>query len=285
MIIYDISNIFFEVVHSYYSKESKPLTKDLLRGLMLERLAFFGRKFKKYSDKQILAFDSRNGYWRRDYFKPYKVNRKLKRDQDEKIDWNTILTYFNEIVEEWKVSLPFYCLQIDKAEADDIFATICFRYALSENHILIISSDEDIVQLQTHYSNISQYSLKRRAMITKENTKYDLFDHIVKGDSGDGIPNIKSHENILIEKTEKQKSIYKTELDKWRVNFRYPEKFCDEQMLERFKVNQMIIDFGSIPMEIIDAIDSAYKNYKLPKQKMFDYFIKHRLTKMMGDFK
>lgn len=285
MIIYDISNMFFEVVHSYYAKETKPLTKELLRGLMLERLAYFGRKFKQHANKHILAFDSRTGYWRRDIFKPYKLNRKITRDQDEKVDWNTLFTYFNEIVEEWKESLPFYCLQIDKAEADDIFATICFRYARSESHIVIISSDEDIVQLQTHYSNISQYSLKRRAMITKENTKYDLFDHIVKGDAGDGIPNIRSHENILIEKTEKQKSIFKKELDVWRVNFRYPEKFCDDEMLKRFKINQMIIDFGSIPMEIIDAIDESYINYKLPKQKMFDYFIKHRLTKMMGDFK
>lgn len=287
MIIYDISNIFFELVHSYYAKEKSELSKELLRGLMLERLAFFGRKFKKHANKQILAFDSRNGYWRRDIFSYYKLNRKIKRENDEKVDWATLFIYFNEIVEEWKANLPFYCIQVDLAEADDIFAAICFRYANNEENVVIISSDEDIVQLQDFYSNIIQYSLKRRAIITKENTKYDLFEHIVKGDAGDGIPNIKSAENFLIEKHEnnvKQKSIFKKEIETWKVDFRYPEKFCDSEMLERFKTNKIIIDFGEIPMEIIDAIDEAYINYKIPKQKLFNYLIKHQLTKIMEDF-
>jgi 5'-3' exonuclease len=284
MIIYDMSGLFFSCVHAYYARTKEPLDENTLRGMILNQLSFYNKKFGNHQNI-VLAYDSAVGYWRKKHFQYYKETRKKTREESD-IDWNLIFTWWNTIVDEFTTVLPYVSLRVDQAEADDIFATLCFRYSAVEETIIIVSSDEDSVQLQELYKNVKQFSLKRKAFITIENTKYDLFDHILRGDRGDGIPSVLSGENYLVEGI-KQPSVTKKAVEEWRSKggLRNPEKFCDATMLERFKTNRLIIDFGEIPLEIIDAIDEAYINFKTPKGKLFNYFIKHRLTNMMENFK
>lgn len=287
MIIYDMSGIFFASVHEYYSRETALIEENTLRGLILSRISYLNKKFSnKYGSNIVLAFDSRDDYWKKKIFSLYKANRKKARDKNTKIDFDLVFPMWNKIADEFMANLPYHSIRLSGVEADEIFATLCFRYADVEKNILIISTDEDSVQLQKLYSNVHQYSLKRKAMLTVENTNYDLFEHIVRGDTGDGIPNILSESNCLVEGVT-QTRLYKKDLEAWRLNggLRYPEKFCDEKMLERFKLNKKLIDFDEIPMDIIDQIDDFYKNFKKPKGKLFNYFINHGLTGLMGNFK
>lgn len=284
MLIIDMSNVFFSSVHEYTSRTSEELDENTLRSMILRRLYAFKRNLRIGNDRDIiLAFDARDGYWRKDYFPHYKAKRKVIREES-KVDWDTIFGYWNKIVEEFKENLPMISLSCPHAEADDIFATMCFRYSRVIDEIMIASSDEDTVQLQLLYKNVKQYSLKRKKLINVENVNYNLFEHIVKGDIGDGIPNILSPENSLIDGI-RQKSVRKTAMDEWRTKggIRTPEKFCTDEMLARFKTNKLMVDFNEIPMDIINQIDEQYKNYKRPKGTLFAYLAKHQLTAIMDD--
>lgn len=285
--MFDMSNIFFNSVHEYCSREKVDvIEKDLLRSMLLTRINMFNKKFGKDSNTKVfLIFDSRN-YWKRNHFPHYKENRK-KQKEASAVDWDTIFKYYEEIKIEFKQNLPFYFLEVDGAEADDIFAALCFRYSNQVTDIFMVCSDEDMVQLQLYYNNIKQYSLKRKNYITIENTNYNLFEHIVRGDVGDGIPNILSPANTIITEGVSQTRLYSKDIEKWKYHgINKPEQFCKtNEMLDRYKLNKLLIDFNEIPIELIDKIDEEYINYKIPKGKLFNYMIKHKMTKLMDDMK
>jgi hypothetical protein len=100
-------------------------------------------------------------------------------------------------------------IHIDRAEADDVIAVLT-KYA-QENElvqeglveesqkILILSSDKDFKQLQL-YPNVKQWSPMQKKYVTatqREIIEYKI-EHIVKGDAGDGIPNILSKDDVFM---------------------------------------------------------------------------------------
>ena len=82
-----------------------------------------------------------------------------------------------------------------------MISTIC-RVERSED-ILIISSDKDFQQLQS-FGNIKQYSPAHREYLVCENPEWYLSNHIIRGDSSDGIPNILSDDDTFINPDKKQ---------------------------------------------------------------------------------
>lgn len=288
LIIHDLSNIFFSSIHEYCSREGEVnIDENILRGMILTRINALNKSLSKGRPyKVVVAIDSRKSYWRKSIFSLYKAKRKEDREQS-KVEWDDIFVKWNKVVEEYKTNIPYYFIEVDGAEGDDIHAALCFKLHDEFDEIINCSSDEDIAQLMKTFKNVKQFSIKRKKMINLESVNYDLFEHIVRGDASDGIPNIYSPENILVEGI-RQKAVRTTKIDEWRLNggLRNPEKFCDdENMLARFKLNKKLIDFDEISEELINKIYSTYEEYKVPKRRCFDYFIKHRLTKLMEDFK
>lgn len=287
LLIHDLSNVFFSSIHEYCSREGETdIDENLLRSMILTRINIMNKKLSKGRPfKVAIAIDSRNGYWRKDIFPQYKALRKKDRDES-KVDWDSIFEKWTRIVEEYKTNIPYYFIDVDGAEGDDIHAALCFKLHDEFEEIINCSSDEDIAQLMRLFKNVKQFSLKRKKMITLDAVSYDLFEHIVKGDRGDGIPNILSSQSAIVDGV-KQASVFAKKLEEWRHNggIRNPEQFCDESMLERFKLNKKLVDFNEIPLDLIDSIYQTYLDYKLPKRRAFDYFIKHRMTKLMEEFK
>ena len=65
---------------------------------------------------------------------------------------------------------------------------------------MIVSGDKDFQQLQ-RYKKVSQYSPITRKTITLNNieaTEY-LANHIISGDKGDGVPNVLSQDDCIVE--------------------------------------------------------------------------------------
>lgn len=287
LLIHDLSNVFFSSIHEYCSRENATdIDEDLLRSMILTRINTLNKKLSKGRPfKVVIAIDSRMGYWRKDIFPQYKGLRKKDRDES-KVDWDSIFEKWTRIVQEYKTNIPYYFIDVDYAEADDIHAALCFKLHDLFTEIINCSSDEDMAQLMKQFHNVKQFSLKRKKMITLESVSYDLFEHIVKGDRGDGIPNILSEQTAIVDGV-KQASVFAKKVEEWRHNggIRHPEQFCDAAMLERFKLNKKLVDFNEIPEDLIDKIYQTYEEYKLPKRRAFDYFIKHKLTKLMEEFK
>jgi hypothetical protein len=235
----------------------------------------------KYGELVICADDKK--YWRRDVFPYYKASRKKARAESP-YDWNLIFETLNKVRDEIRENFPYRVIQVDKTEADDVIGTICYTYGAelkNENTepILILSSDKDFMQLQK-FVNVEQYSPIAKKFLKEANPVRFLKEHIIKGDRGDGIPNILSSDDTFIAEA-RQKPVVEKKLNTWVEQ--NPEDFCDATMLKNYRRNESLIDLSKVPTEFFDKILETYREPKQVKgkDKILNYFIKNRMKLLM----
>lgn len=282
MLLIDMSNLVFSAASDYHRKTGEQMDIHLLRHIVLSTLKSTKDKLKVYADEVVLCFDSRS-YWRRDMFPHYKGKRKENRDKD-KMDWKALFEAYDIMKRELRENFPFHCIEVDKAEADDIIAVLTTRFGNSRE-ICIASSDGDFIQLQMNVNpKIKQWSLYHKKFITPKSQKYDLFEHICRGDDGDGVPNILSEDDTFVVPGKRQKSVMAKKMAEWtKSGMAQPERFCvDMDMLRRFERNRQLIDLRCVPEDIAQKIVEAYENSTPPKGQIFSYMIANRLTKLMA---
>jgi hypothetical protein len=259
----------------------KKIDENLIRHMVLNSIRMYYVKFHETYGKIIICADDK-GYWRRDIFPYYKASRKKDRAASP-YDWNLIFETLNKIREEIKENFPYKVIQVDKTEADDVIGTICHAYGKylnneSTERILILSSDKDFMQLQK-FSNVDQYSPMAKKFLRTSNANAMLKEHIIRGDRGDGIPNILSADSTFVNE-ERQRPVQEKKLNIW-IN-QEPEDFCDSMMLRNYKRNESLIDLSKIPQEYQDKILDAFENVKENgKDKIFNFFIKNRMRNLM----
>ena len=283
ILLIDANNLFFSTAIDHFSNTREPITTDAVRAVLTSRLARINRDMKKVPGEKILAFDDRR-YWRRDVFEHYKASRAKQRD-DQKFDWDSFFPAFNIYKDELREFFPYKSLQVERAEADDIIAILSLRASAGGDPVTIWSSDTDDLQLQLIEPKIKQYSYVRKKYITPKSEKYSLFEHIVRGDAGDGVPNILTRSDHFVNNPDgkRQKPIYEAKLLDWAQHANDPEKFCDEAMLKRFRENRVLVDYTNIPPAIAANIVEAYETTKVPKGKLFNYMVKNRMTNVMKE--
>jgi hypothetical protein len=257
------------------------IDENLIRHMVLNSIRMYNVKFKDEYGEMIICADDRK-YWRRDVFPYYKASRKKDREASP-FDWNLIFETLNKIRDEIKETFPYCVLQVDKTEADDIIGTLCHKYGVelrneSTEKILILSSDKDFMQLQ-RFANVEQYSpMAKKFLKTNEPDKF-LKEHIIKGDRGDGIPNILSSDDTFVT-DKRQKPVTEKKLNIWVTE--EPLQFCDNLMLRNYKRNESLIDLGKIPLEYQQKILDAYENTpRNGRDKLLNYFIKNRMKQLM----
>lgn len=288
MTLIDFSQVVIASAMDYNRKTKESIDIDLLRHIALSTL--IGLKNKTSAGSRdpecVLCLDNRN-YWRKSVFPLYKANRASSREKD-KFDWDAFYLALNQLKTELVESSPFKVLEVDTAEADDIISVMSRRYATSYK-VVIVSSDHDFLQLQAQHQNISQFSPTHRKYLKLDHRGYNLFGHIVKGDSGDGIPNILSDDDVFISPSKRSKPITKKKLEEWfnAGGISSPEKFCTSlEMLQRFNRNRKLVDLTLIPEDLSQKISSTYESVEVQKHKFFDYLVKNRLKKILeaGNF-
>lgn len=253
---------------------------DLIRHMILNSLRSYRAKFHKEYGELIICCDDKN-YWRKDIFPYYKAHRKKDREKSG-LDWNVIFGLLNEMRDDLKEYFPYKVIQIDRAEADDIIAAICWIHGSESmsygEKILILSSDKDFVQLQ-RYGNVSQYSPMQKKMINHVNPSNYIREHILKGDRGDGIPNFLSDDDTFIQ-NKRQKPIRREKLEKWiHMN---PEEFCNEEMLRGYRRNEALVDLSKIPDWIHGEVNDIYENYEEnDRSLLMNYFIRNKMKNLM----
>ncbi len=259
----------------------KTLDENLIRHMIINSLRGLNVKYGKEYGELILCADDKN-YWRKDAFPYYKAMRKKGRDASD-LDWNKIFEILNRIRDELKENFPYKLIQVNKTEADDIIATFCLKYGVelktaSTEKILIVSSDKDFRQLQ-RFVNVEQYSPTTKKFIRESDPEKFLREHIIRGDTGDGIPNILSQDDSFVSGT-RQKPVTEKKLNTWLTqDF---ESFCDETMLRNAKRNEMLIDLSKIPVEYQTKILETYETVpKNGRDKLMNYFIKNRMKQLM----
>jgi hypothetical protein len=282
MILVDLNQVMISnLMMQIGSNASNDINENLIRHMVLNSIRMYNTKFKEKYGQMIICADDKK-YWRRDFFPYYKASRKKTREESP-FDWNLIFETLNKIRDELKEFFPYKVIQVDKTEADDIIGTLCHKYgvylnASEQERILILSSDKDFLQLQK-FTNVDQYSPIAKKFL-KENDPYKfLREHIIKGDRGDGIPNILSSDDTFVSES-RQKPVSEKKLNTW--TSQEPKSFCDDGMLRNYKRNETLIDLGKIPEEYQQKILTIYETSpNKGKDKILNYFIKNRMKNLM----
>ena len=283
MILLDFSNIIVgSIMVAHRIPNEERTSEDFIRHLVLNSVRNYRTKYKEKYGEIVVCTDMYSS-WRKNEYQYYKAHRKKNREKQDKegMDWNSLFQTINKIILEIDEFFPYKVVAVPHAEGDDVIAVLA---RLERENSIIISSDKDFTQLQK-YKNIKQYSPIQKKMLTVSDPYKYLKEHIIRGDKGDGIPNILSADDCIVEGV-RQKPISKKKVELW-MNTK-PEDFCKNGMSEKWERNKILIDFDCIPNELVSAITDEYVKEKTPKQdQLLNYFISKRLKYLMehiGDF-
>ena len=281
MILVDMNQV--TISNLMIQMKDEPLSEDLVRHMVLNSLRSYKTKFSKDFGELVLCYDDKH-CWRKDYFPYYKQNRKKARSESS-LDWNELFDILTKIQNELEENFPYKVLKIDGAEADDIIAILSNKISSTPNlyeDVLIISGDKDFIQLHQK-ENIKQYSPTLKKYVVDENPEQYKFEHIIRGDKGDGVPNVLSQDTVFVEDL-RQRPITKKKLTEWKEN-----GIPEGEIKRNYQRNKTLIDFDSIPNELGELIYNKWvdKITQNDKSKILPYFMKHRLkelTEKLGDF-
>lgn len=272
MIIIDFSQIS---IASFMAQPDAELTEGFLRHMILNSIRMYNKKYKNEFGQMVIACDGANS-WRKRVFPQYKAHRKKARAEST-MDWELFFTYLNQIREEIKENFPYKFVHIEGVEADDVIATLVHEtqeFGKAEP-VMIISSDKDFVQLHK-YKNVKQFSPIQKKLVTEANPHLYLFEHIIRGDKGDGIPNILSADNAIVENI-RQSPITQKKLDHWLQNSEDLVCAMGDEVYRNYQRNKQLIDLSMIPSEIKEQIINTYESHELaPRARILDYLIKKR---------
>ena len=272
MILMDMNQI---ILHNLFArmKNVNEIDEELVRHMVINSLRIYRNKFHREYGELVLAYDGGN-YWRKDIFLHYKGKRKLKQNADD-IDWNKIFSIVNKIRDEIKETFPYKSIRLTHVEADDIIAVLAKKFSNEKN--IIISSDKDFQQLQ-RYDNVSQFSLKTKALLVCDDPEDFLTTHIIKGDVSDGIPNILSDDDVFMNEDKRQKPCGMKRINQIK------SEISDWVSTPNWERNQTLVDFNCIPNWVHDKIIEEWdKPIVGERSRLLNYFISHKLKTLMED--
>ena len=276
MIIFDYNQVAISNLMEQIGSSKTQVEEGLVRHMILNTIRTYVKKFKEsHGPEVVIACDNKN-YWRREIFPNYKAGRKKARESSGH-DWNTIFECLSKIREELKNNSPYKVVTVDTCEADDIIATLVMKHSATQK-VMILSSDKDFAQLQ-RYPNVEQFSPILKKYIKEPLPLLQLKQLIIRGDKGDGIPNILSPDDVFVVGG-RQKPITEAKIIKWMNQD--AKEFCTEEMLRNFSRNETLIDLTKIPEKLTEQILHTYENAKVhSRQEFMNYMIANRLKNLI----
>ena len=288
MILLDFSNIIVgSIMVASKVPDEERFSEEFIRHLVLNSIRSYRKKHKDKYGEMVICTDHLSS-WRKVAFPQYKAHRKVQRDKqkaEKGMDWSALFDTISRIIDELKTNFPYKVIRVPHAEGDDVIAVLA-KYANNDlkEQSLIVSSDKDFNQLYK-YKRIRQYSPMRGKMLKGINAEAYLKEHIIRGDKGDGIPNILSADDCIVSGV-RQRPISKKKVETWLRQ--EPEDFCKNGMMNGWNRNQEVIDFEYIPPPMTLDILEQYNGQTPPNRSgLLNYFVKHRLKMLIehiGDF-
>lgn len=285
MILIDYNQVCLAAILSFQGDLKKGNDADkvnLIRHVALSSIKSYKSKYGKDFGDVVIACDGRK-YWRKEFFPNYKGQRKKAREESD-LDWKLIFDTLGEIRDDIKSYFPYKVIHLEKCEADDVIAVLAKDTQEFGKHepVMIISSDKDFKQLQ-QYDNVKQYSpfLKKQVTVNKKELKSWMVEHIVKGDSGDGVPNILSNDNVIME------GVRQSPVSSKRLNDFIENGFSackNDEERRNWHRNETLVDFQHIPSDIEQVILKEFENEPTgDKNSVMNYLIKNKCRLLLDN--
>ena len=254
--------------------------ESMIRHMILNSIRMYNKKHRDEYGQVVICADGMNT-WRKEFFPEYKAHRRKNRDESDQ-DWTEIFRILHKVRDEIRDYLPYKVIHMEGVEADDIIGTLAMQtqeFGMDEP-VMIISSDKDFIQLQK-FNNVKQWSPIQKKFVTDKNPRTYLFNHIMRGDSGDGVPNVLSPDNIFISEGS-QTPLRQTRIDNWLENADNLREHMDEDTYRNYQRNKKLIDLTDIPENIQESIINTFNGQtKTPNMKVLNYLIKKRCNHLI----
>jgi 5'-3' exonuclease len=247
------------------------------------------RDFK--ADHVIFCLEGRS--WRKDFYEPYKRNRKESRDamtpreqEEDRVFWEIFDEFKNFVTDKTNCTV----LHNTILEADDLIAGWIQNHP-NDNHI-IISTDGDFAQLIA--PNVKQYNGVQNMLITHEGyfdekgkpvvdkktnkakpapePQWQLFEKCMRGDTSDNV--FSAYPGARIKGTKNKVGLMEAFADKGQKGYSWNnlmlQRWVDHngvehRVLDDYQRNVTLCDLSAQPEHIKQEIDLTVYNVK-PKE-------------------
>lgn len=269
MILVDFNGLVVGMIAQY----AEEMEEDVIRHIVLNQLRMYSHKFKNDYGQMVICCEGRS--WRKDYFEHYKAHRQKNRESSGR-DWNEAFRILNMILDEIRENVPYKVIQHDRAEADDIIGVLCEYTQQFGRHddVLVLSGDHDFKQL-LKFNNVRQFSPMQKKFVECKDPAGYLVEHIIKGDTGDGVPNVLSPDDVFI--TEGRQTVMSKK--------RYERISSGDMTLEEqrnYQRNETLVDLSKCPQDIKDEIIDTFETTETaPRGKLMNYLVKKRCKQLI----
>ena len=279
MILIDMNQIAVaNLMMNLKMNKNKTIDENMVRHMILNSIRMYRKEHHNEYGEVVLTWDSKHS-WRRDYFPEYKASRRKGREESN-LDWDDIFATLNKIRKEIKENFPYKYLEVFGAEADDIIGFLCDEHR--DENILIISGDKDFIQLQK-YPNVKQWSPITKKQVNGFDPTIYLKEHILKGDSSDGVPNVLSPDHTFVEGL-RQRPLSKKKIEAWIKS----ETGMSDEVKRNYQRNHKLINLDNTPEDLQKSILDTFNEAPCgDRSKILTYFIENKLkelTDSIGDF-
>ena len=280
MIIIDMNQISLASLMMYLNmNKTKEVDESMVRHMILNSIRMYRKEHHAEYGEVVLTWDSKHS-WRRDYYPEYKAGRRKGREESD-LNWDDIFGTLNKIRNEIKENFPYKYLEVFGAEADDIIGYLCEENR--DEKILIISGDKDFIQLQK-YTNVTQWSPITKKQVNGFDPTIYLKEHILKGDTSDGVPNVLSPDNTFTDGL-RQRPLTRKKIQSWLIG---GGSDWNDEVKRNFQRNLTLIDLTKTPEELKNQIRLEYNNAPHgDRSKLLNYFMQNKLkelTENIGEF-
>ena len=253
-------------------KGSIVVEEDLLRHTVLNSIRQYKHQFRHVDHGGFVICCDSPKNWRKESFPEYKANRKKRRETDS-TDWTSLFEFLHQMIADLQEYFPYKVMRVEGAEADDIIAVLTQEEM--KNPTTIISSDKDFIQLQK-YEGVQQWSPLTKSFV-KGNPEESLWEKLIKGDVGDGVPNILSSDDTLVTEGKRQRPVSKKKMELWKTD----RSDWNEDMKRNFNRNEMMVDLEKTPESIRINIINQFREQVPPHGRLMEYFTEKRLKNLM----
>ncbi len=247
---------------------------DILSFKILDEISKLKTQFAV--DEIIIAVDnsSNGGYWRKDIWPGYKFTRKKTREESN-IEWDQAFKVFETIKEQLRENTSYKVIDVPRAEADDVVFILSEYFSDIGDETVIFSVDHDMVYAMKH-PGVSVWKDNRTSK--KDSCYRDLqiseileleLDHLIGGDSGDYIKNVKSYSKFSLDFLAMYPKFKGKELQTWDKRHEIDVAFMDKTEKSAYKHPRygykMFLKSDQTLKDLLNENPIYKKNYEMNK--------------------